>query len=404
MRPEVAQAFLTALSTSSICQYEPAIDESNEVMLQTLLEKAEAGEPAQLTDLIQRYVFDVLFTICTGDAPGFLDNTADVTKVTTAMEKWQTYAFPDSVLRIFRYAAQYLHRFDVRSSFERALWSRLSSSDYDSGSAIAELVEHHGMSREDAIESCTAIIMAGADPLITHIQLTLANIYSERDEAVECEIEDAAPDSKGDNPELEETERDPAAARSNQTPLVTHIREEMDSMGARLSDPPSIKELVHGRVRMPLLHATMRESLRLQQPYTNSVRLVPPKGGIVVVDVLIPEDVSHPSACSLAINSLALTITSLAACNYFTCVHEENLKDMSHGAHLAFNLTTSLRNHINKLTYACSQAIIILEPSITNVHKILFAPESEKFDPWRWLKSPKASAMSDHMIAVSELK
>jgi hypothetical protein len=313
MHPEVAQAVLKILSMRSVCRCELAIDKCNELLLQTLLEKAEAGDPAQLTDIIERYVFDVLFTICTDETPEFLANTADITNMTTAMEKWRTYAFPDSVLRFFPRLTQFLNRFNLRSDFEHALRSHLSSSGYEPGGAIAELVEEDSTSHEIAVEACTAVVMAGADPLITHIQSTLVNVYSKCNDGFECgEDNDTTSDSEGERLDLEENKKRLADRHVNETTLVTHIREEFENMSARLSDPPTISELVHGRIRMPLLHATMRESLRLQHPYTNSVRLVAPKGGIAVVDVLIPGDVSPlPSLHLLLLHSPSLHSPSL---------------------------------------------------------------------------------------------
>ena len=87
--------------------------------------------------------------------------------------------------------------------------------------------------------------------------------------------------------EIKDNDTDHAIEGDGQISLITHLREEIGAMDTRLSYPPTIKELVHGRMRMPLLHATMREALRLQQSYTNSVRLVAPKDGLVIVDVLI---------------------------------------------------------------------------------------------------------------------
>jgi hypothetical protein len=149
-----------------------------------------------------------------------------------------------------------------------------------------------------------AIVLAGADPLITHLQSSLFHIYNDID-------------------------------------LLEQLREEIANV--KLSQPPTIKELVYGTLDMPLLHAVLRESLRLHQPHTNSVRLISPKGGVVVVDVLIPEDVS----CLIA----------FMRCTPNSCILTA-LRDL----HCTFNITASPALSI---TLKCSAEIAISDFNLT---------------------------------------
>lgn len=254
MHHDAAESVHAALTMINIGSYEPVIDQCNSKFIVSLLDLTQGDNSSRLIDLIRRYSFDVLFAICIGNTPGLLENGADVLKLIRAMEKWKTYAMPfDAPLRLSPRTAQLLRRFGIRTSFERAVLKHLNTTvGRESGGALGWLLEH-GTRRQHAIEACMAMVIAGVDPLITHLQTILFHIYNDKE-------------------------------------LFGQLEQEI--MNAKLSQPATIKELVYGRLTMPLLHAVLRESLRLQQPYTNSARLIAPKGGVVVIDVLIPEGVS----------------------------------------------------------------------------------------------------------------
>ena len=256
----------------NIYRYEPQIDNCNLNLLKSFLESANQGDRVQLKALVQKYAFDILFAVAMGKHAGFLDSTADIAAFVREMENWKHYTMATgAATRLFPRVAQFLRRHDIRNSFEQLVYSRLNASrDEDLGCPLNRPAEEGAIPLRHVTEACMAIVLAGADPLITHLQSSLFHIYNDKD-------------------------------------LLEQLRDEIANV--KLSQPPKIKELVYGTLEMPLLHAVLRESLRLQQPYTNSVRLMSPKGGVVVVDVLIPEGVSYLIAFTRSTSNVRAPIT-----------------------------------------------------------------------------------------------
>jgi hypothetical protein len=250
-----ADSVHAVLMMPRIYGYEPIIDECNRTLLKALLDSANRDEGVQLTDVSQQYAFDTLFAVTTGKHGGCLHSSSDNAALVRAMENWKHYHMATgAATRLFPRIAQFLRRHDIRNGFEQLVYNHLDASrDSELGCILNRPVEGDAAVSKHAIEACMAIVLAGADPLITHLQSSLFHIYNDKE-------------------------------------LLEQLRGEIANV--KISQSRTIKELVYGSIDMPLLHAVLRESIRLQQPHTNSVRLIAPKGGVVVVDVLIPEDVS----------------------------------------------------------------------------------------------------------------
>jgi hypothetical protein len=302
-----ADSVHAVLTMPRIYDYEPIIDECNLTLLKALLDSANRDEGVQLTDVIHQYAFNTLFAVTTGKHAGFSHCSSDNAALVRAMENWKHYHMATgAATRLFPRIAQFLRRHDIRNGFEQLVYNHLNASrDSKLCSALNRPVEGDATVSKHAIEACVAIVLAGADPLITHLQSSLFHIYNDKE-------------------------------------LLEQLRGEIANL--KISQPPTIKELVYGTIDMPLLHAVLRESIRLQQPHTNSMRLIAPKGGVVVVDVLIPEDVS----CLIVFACCASNGRALATPRHL---------------HSTFNVTASLHLSIKLKCTAEIASSISISPS-----------------------------------------
>lgn len=97
------------------------------------------------------------------------------------------------------------------------------------------------------------LLLSGADPTIAHILAALYFAYQTSD-------------------------------------LVEALREEIRD--ANLDQTPKIKDLIHKKPQMPLLHAVLQESLRLIRSQIAGSSYIVPKDGVMIADRHINEGVS----------------------------------------------------------------------------------------------------------------
>ena len=248
---------ISALDMANIFHYEANIDRCIHDLLQALFSHSESGEDVDMAELIARYAYDTLFATTTGKAPGFLTRPLDIAKLTQAMTNWKLQAVAyGSYLRFHRIIRTVLGLLNSRQSFEYQLLEQLDiDTDRQSRCVLDRMLSAPNgfVADRGARHARVALIIAGADPTITHIFTSLYYIYCNRR-------------------------------------IVERLRAEIQA--ANISQPPTIKQLIHCKPRMPLLHAVLEESLRLHQPHTNGFSYVSPKGGVTIDGKHVPQDVS----------------------------------------------------------------------------------------------------------------
>lgn len=198
---------------------------------------AATGETIDMANLIFRYSYDVLFATTTGAQPGFLHRPASATRVEATVENWKFLSMLNgSHLRFHPILSRAARFFDPRTSMERRLSQYL---EVPANAAV--------------LEACAAIVVAGSDPIITHLLTSLYYIYKDDD-------------------------------------LLERLRKEFKR--AEVDSDVSFKTLIHRKPEMPILSAILQESLRLHTSDTSAMTVVAPEGGFVAGDKRVPQDVS----------------------------------------------------------------------------------------------------------------
>lgn len=254
-----------ALQMANIYSYEPLLDKCNLALLQALVGHAEDGGDVDLSMLIARFAYDTMFCTTTGSAPGFLEGKEDLSSLVQAIESWKFHAvLYGSYLRFHPTIAKGFQWLGLGTGVKRAIARRFNTDKATANLCIANELHAADSGLENAprkldqatLEAAVALMISGADPVIAHL---LASIYF--------------------------TYQD--------VELVEALREELRI--ADLSQPPKLKELIHGKPWMSLLHAVLEESLRLIQTPTTS--FISPKGGVSIGRENVPEGVSNARAC-----------------------------------------------------------------------------------------------------------
>ncbi|KAK3696038.1 hypothetical protein LTR37_018180 [Vermiconidia calcicola] len=249
-----SELLVKALSMANIFTYEPIIDQCNGALLQKLVIHAQLGEEVDLADLISRYAFDTLFATSTGRQPGFLTKRLDHSKISDAIKNWKFRAVAfGTYMRFNAIIAPLMRRTDI-SNLERYVFEHLNmAADAESDCAYTQMIRASGDSpgtKKSAREACAALVLAGSDPAITHILSSLTYIYRDRE-------------------------------------ILDLLRAELAKV--KPSQPPTLKELSHRMPQMPVLHAVLRESLRLRPPYQNGFSYVSPEGGVAIGEHHVPQ-------------------------------------------------------------------------------------------------------------------
>lgn len=253
---------------ANVFHYERDIQACNRKLLDNLRLHAGNGNTVKMPDLIACYAYDVLFATTTGQQAGFLDRPRDATKVARAIRDWKFHSvLYGSYLRFHPLIDAAVKLIDGSKNFEAGMLRCLPD---DLGATMRGVAAHmsfgkgseEGEERSDLLPACMAMIVAGSDPLITHITSTLFCIY-----------------------------RDPE--------LLRQLRAELRKL--HIQKPPNLKYLLKCKQKLPLLHAVLQESLRLSKPHTNGFSYVAPEGGIVIGEKHVPQGVSRPSLTLLTI-------------------------------------------------------------------------------------------------------
>lgn len=182
-----------------------------------------------------------LFATTTGQKAGFLDGPTKSAEVTFALRQWKSESLQTGAWWRFYSVIERMTAFATSPSIvQREL--------------AAFLDGQQKAASKHTLEACTALVLAGSDPTITHILTTLFYIYRD-------------------------------------TALLQRLRDEIWHSG--ISPQASFKQLIYSTPKMPLLHAVMDEALRLHQPHTSGFKYVSPLGGVIIGDEHVPQGVSH---------------------------------------------------------------------------------------------------------------
>ena len=267
---------------ANIFRYEADIDKCNQKLMETIAKYAKSGEDVKISDLIACYAYDVLYATTTGQSAGFLDRPVDTKKITSALENWKVLSvLHGSYLRLRPSIYAAIRALWPKANAEGQILDRLDVDHAHKRSAAVQILmahsddEHHA---QRTTEACIALILAGADPLITSLVTSLFYIY-----------------------------RDPK--------LLQRLRDEIRR--SHIWQPACIKHLMRIKARLPLLNAVLQESLRLQQPKATDFSYVVPEGGVMIGKKHVPGGVSHVIIHACDPNAIPLLLTPFA--HYCLC-------------------------------------------------------------------------------------
>ncbi|KAK4555629.1 hypothetical protein LTR86_007382 [Recurvomyces mirabilis] len=251
---KIAGLVAQALSTANIFSYERAIERCNAKLVDSLNHYAANGETVKLSDLLTSYVFDIMFVTTTGQPAGYLDQPTDTAKLMTAMRTWKFYSVLHGTYFRFYPFIDEVAKMALRpkEAFSLVL-ERIPDVKDATGGVIAHVRDHIDAEDEDDIRQLlitTAVLITSAsDPLITHLLTTLYHVYR--------------------TPEVLQALRDEIVA-------------------ARIYQPPRLRYILKKKDDLPLLHAVLKETLRLHPICTAD--FIAPEGGVMIGDNLVPAD------------------------------------------------------------------------------------------------------------------
>jgi len=238
---------------ANIFYCETDIEACNLKLLDTFAKYAATGETVKVSDIIAYYAYDVLYATTTGRQPGFLGRPMHMRKVTSALESWKSYGvLYGSYLRFRPFLDAAYKKLGLAGNAKDHI-----SEDFDIDDDHPKHLLRKGSDEpkhaRDMFDPCVAMILAGSDPVITHLLTSLFYIY-----------------------------RDPE--------LLQRLRHEIKRSG--IWQPPRLKFLMRSKARMPLLHAVLQETLRLHQPQTTGFSYIASEGGVLIEGKHVPEGVS----------------------------------------------------------------------------------------------------------------
>ncbi len=251
---------------ASVFRYEGNLDRCNDALCQALGEYAENEDEINIADLITRFAYDAMFSTSVGKRPGFIDGMCDTSSIARDLKHWKFYSMLSGSYMRFHPIINKLRDFSGISALKRCIFDCLNTINEACIPETQQTQDEplntpiHLQSVQDA---CMALLLAGTDPVIMHLITSIFHIYSNAG-------------------------------------LVDNIRAEIET--AKLSWPPQIKELIHAKPRMPLLHAGLREALRLSSAsIAPPLRYTVPVGGATIEGKSISAGVSlstHIFTCS----------------------------------------------------------------------------------------------------------
>jgi hypothetical protein len=248
-----------SLRMANIFSYEKEIEACNGRLLKALRQHAATRKAVKLADIIAAYAYDVMFATTTGQAPSFLDTPADAARLYTAMRSWKFYSIIHGCyLRFHPFIDRLVKLVINHDRPANVLLRHLPDLDNVQSGIIGKLnkdaAHDHEQNTPELLTACIALVAAGSDAVVVHLLTTLFHIY--RDDR-----------------------------------LLERLRSEISQ--ARIYQPPRLRYLSHCKGKLPLLHAVMRETLRLYQRETTGTSYKAPEGGVMIGDRYIPGGVSH---------------------------------------------------------------------------------------------------------------
>jgi hypothetical protein len=240
---------------SNIFRNEHLIDICNDKLSAIFTNSAHTGDTINISNIIARYAYEVMFATTTGQFAGFLDVDADPAKVDRALKDWRFYAILyGSYLRYrpFIAAIRKLCGMDKIAEDERFKMVA-GASDPAFTNIPSPIAPENVKAPATDIEARIALSLAGADPVVTLIFTSMQRMYKENG-------------------------------------LLVRLREEISA--ADLSYPLSFEQLISRKDRLPITICMLLGCLRTHPGY-DSHSYASAEGGISVGGTQVPAGVSH---------------------------------------------------------------------------------------------------------------
>ncbi|KAM3415818.1 hypothetical protein BST61_g9325 [Cercospora zeina] len=258
IEPKAARSLLNCFKMERLNHNEHMIDLCNVLLRCVLKEAAQKQTPVDLSNLLTRHAFDVMFSVTTGERAGFLDNTPNANKICSKLESWKFYAvLYGSYLRyhpLLKAALSIIRcRSQGQTTFDPALevldGGRLAKPAGTDPQNYSDGLDEHKLGCVGSLEARAALAIAGADPAVS---LTL------------------------------EVLKKVSADEKLQHLLLTELTE------AGLMENASFQELSMRKLHMPHLNALIQYHMRQLGLHGMSLSYVSPAGGMELDQGVVP--------------------------------------------------------------------------------------------------------------------
>lgn len=253
------------LETFSIFRYESAIEDCNNALIHQLLRHATSGGKVNLADFVARYAYDVMAAATTNKQFGFLAHPTKFRTVPPALKQHKIFVLLDRDMLLYNPPALGIAKVlgfgkGYVKAIAKEMKTILETCDKITNKKQQASTETGGGTKVQPLlqtDARLAIILAGSEPVYTHILACLHYIYSNRD-------------------------------------ILQRLRDEIAA--SRIHQPPKLKWLIHRKPKMRMLHGVMEKTMRFHIPHATGAGYVSPSGGVVIHGHHVPAGVSHPSS------------------------------------------------------------------------------------------------------------
>lgn len=289
---------------------ERTLQKCNAQLLDRLTDAALNGETVDVPRLMACHAYDLLFCTSTGQRAGFLDPTSDPSKIGQALSDWKFHAVLfGTYLRHHRLLQKVLTYIGYRNQGPLLIEAAVASTTQDEKTATeAQLT--------DAADTVIAVEESAADnDTITEAALDdtaaankdTATIHADLAAEPNIPADDDQPASdkqaRGMSPQDYEARiamtlagADPTITLilktlhhiCNDYNLLLQIRTEIAA--SKIMQPATFKDIIAKSLDLPMLFATLHESMRAYPMHDIGLSYVVPKGGVFVKNKHIPED------------------------------------------------------------------------------------------------------------------
>ncbi|KAF2212358.1 hypothetical protein CERZMDRAFT_97634 [Cercospora zeae-maydis SCOH1-5] len=250
IEPKAARSLLDCFQMERLNHNEHMIDLCNALLRCVLMDAAQKQRPVDLSNLLNRHAFDVMFAVTTGERAGFLDNTPNADKICSKLESWKFYAvLYGSYLRyhpLLKAALPIIRcRSQGQTTFDPALevlnGGRLADPAGTDPHNDGDGSYKHKLGCVGSLEARAALAIAGADPAVS-LSLEVLKAVS--------------------------------ANEKLQRLLLTELT------GAGLTNNTTFQELSTRKLHMPHLNALIQHHMRQLGLHDMGLSYVSPAGGM----------------------------------------------------------------------------------------------------------------------------